>query len=137
MPQTVLVDKQVILSKYKGNVIKHGKPLGPMGSIRSFSPYVPRPDIKGNRAWIFFNMFAYKHIKILGSFIQEKHGDTVSNTAPFQVRSESFSEYQKSAHENLISINNNLSSMLQETFSGIDSICQKVRMCLLEANTIK
>ncbi|XP_076256368.1 uncharacterized protein LOC143193842 isoform X2 [Rhynchophorus ferrugineus] len=43
--------------------------------------------------------------------------------------------YQKSAYENLIDINNNLSCMLKESFAEIDSICHRVRTCLLDANS--
>ncbi|KAH1018362.1 hypothetical protein HUJ05_006149 [Dendroctonus ponderosae] len=116
MPQPVLTERPVILSKHKRNVIIHGRPLGPMGSLRSSSPYVPQQTIKSkNRA--------------LDSFGCERHAGTPSITT-------SLDDYQKCAQDNLITINNNLSNMLQETFSGIDCICQKVRLCLLEAKTI-
>ncbi|KAL1501488.1 hypothetical protein ABEB36_006800 [Hypothenemus hampei] len=60
----------------------------------------------------------------------------VNLKSTFSMPSNSYNEYSKEAHENLVSISNNMSTMLRETFSGIDSICQKVRMCLLEANAI-
>uniref|UniRef100_A0AAR5Q7J0 Uncharacterized protein n=1 Tax=Dendroctonus ponderosae TaxID=77166 RepID=A0AAR5Q7J0_DENPD len=116
MPQPVLTERPVILSKHKRNVIIHGRPLGPMGSLRSISRYVPQQTIKSNN-------------RDLDSFGCERHAGTTSITT-------SLDDYQKCAQDNLITINNNLSNMLQETFSGIDCICQKVRLCLLEAKTI-
>lgn len=106
MPQPELTERPVILSKHKQNVIMHGRPLGPMGSPRSTSPYVPRQTLKRKNT----------DLDCFGG---------------------SLDDYQKCAQDNLIAINNNLSNMLQETFSGIDCICQKVRLCLLEAKTVR
>ncbi|XP_050302904.1 uncharacterized protein LOC126740778 isoform X2 [Anthonomus grandis grandis] len=109
-----MTQKPVILSKHKINVIAHGRPLSPIGSIRSISPYVPR-CVKSNPD-------------------KENHGRSLPSLR--SASTISTADYQRTAQDNLLSISNNLSNMLQETFSGIDNICQKVRLCLIETNAL-
>ncbi|CAG9767701.1 unnamed protein product [Ceutorhynchus assimilis] len=116
MPQQyILINRPVIGTKRKINDISQGGPPNPIRSEGSMSPYISGLVTKG--------------------LMCTKHGDSIHSCHKLEA-AVSLMEYQKTVHDNLISINNNISDMLKETSSGIDVICQKVRMCLLDANSV-
>ncbi|CAG9861833.1 unnamed protein product [Phyllotreta striolata] len=67
---------------------------------------------------------------------QRKSPEPVQTRSKSSVNSHSsaYTGFRRTANDNLMRLNSNISEMLSESFRGIDSICTKVRECITDFN---